>query len=213
MVVLPGSSWPGQVLELGDAGVVLVHGVVHRAVALEIVLVQGLEPEVQGAVGQGAEAAAEQLVRRAGVDHRPGNGPPSTVSTSPSSPSRGRASTPSSTVMLGWSSMRLKQGGVALQGHALIGVLEIAVVPGQEDRHPGGGVGVDLLRGLAPLLHGVVDKDVLIDVVGQGGDLRVRILPQLQNGDLLLRAVGGDQLLPQPLPLLRGRRPSPGRSG
>ena len=96
----------------------------------------------------------------------------------------------------------LKEGGVALQGHALILVLEIAVVLRQEDRHPGSSVGIDLIRGLAPLLHGVVDEHVLIDVVGHLGQLRVLILAQLQDGDLLLCAVGGDQLLPQTLPLL-----------
>ena len=72
----------------------------------------------------------------------------------------------------------LKHFGVALQRHTLIGVLKVAVVPGQAHRHPGGGAGVDLLRLLAPLLHGVVDKDVLVDIVRNGGHLRVRVLPQ-----------------------------------
>jgi len=97
----------------------------------------------------------------------------------------------------------LEHGGVALQRHALVGVLKVAAVLRQKDRHPGGGVGVDLLRRLPPLLHGVADKDVAIHIVGQGGQLRVGILPQLQNGDLFLHAIGGYQLLRQGAGLLR----------
>ena len=97
----------------------------------------------------------------------------------------------------------LEQDGIALQGHPLIGVLEIAVVPGEKDRHPGGGIGVDLLGGLAPLLHGVVNKDVLIHIIRQGGDLRVPGLPQLQDGHLFFRPVGGDELFPQTRALRR----------
>ena len=51
-----------HVLEFGDAGVGLVHSVVHCAPALEPGLVQGLEPEVQGAVGEGTEAEAEEQI-------------------------------------------------------------------------------------------------------------------------------------------------------
>ena len=82
-------------------------------------------------------------------------------------------------------------------------VLEVAAVLGQEHRHPGGGVGVDVLRALSPLLHGVVDKDVLVHIIGQSGNLGIGILPQLQNGDLLLRAVGSDEPLGQAVGLLR----------
>ena len=96
----------------------------------------------------------------------------------------------------------LKHGGVTLLRHALEGVLEVAVIPGEEHRHPGGGVGVDRLRLLSPLLHGVVDKHVLVHIVGQSGDLGVSVLPQLENGHLLLRAVLGQQLVPQALALL-----------
>ena len=48
-----------------------------------------------------------------------------------------------------------------------------------------------------------MDEDVLIDIVGQGGDLRVWVLPQLQNGHLFLRAIGGDELVPQALALFK----------
>ena len=43
---------------------------------------------------------------------------------------------------------------------------------------------------------------MLIHVVRDGGDLRVGVLPQLQDGHLTLGGVGGQQLLPQPCPLL-----------
>ena len=49
---LAGQLLPSQVLELGDAGVVLIHGIVYRSVALPEVHRVGLKAEVQGAVGQ-----------------------------------------------------------------------------------------------------------------------------------------------------------------
>ena len=192
----------GEVLELGDAGEVLVHGVVHRAVALKVVPGQGLEPEVQGAVGERAEPEGEQLVRLAGVDHRAVKVRPVHPDALPGQVQPLQGVRPQLHGDAGVVQQLLKQGGVPLQGHALIGVLEVPVVPGQEDGHPGGGVGVDLLGGLAPLLHGVVDEHMLIHVVGQGGDLGVGVLPQLQDGHLPLGAVGLQQLVPQPPALL-----------
>ena len=188
-------------LELSDAGIVLVHRVIYRAVALKIILRQGLEPEVQCAVGEGAELEAKQLVRLAGVDHRTVKRLPVHPELLPGQvqPLQGVCAQLHGDI--GVVQELLKQGGVALQGHALIGVLEVPVVPGQEHGHPGGGVGVDLLGGLAPLLHGVVDEHVLIHIVRQGGDLWVGVLAQLQNGDLPLRAIGLQQLVPQPPPL------------
>lgn len=76
MVVLPGQHLPGEVLEFRDAGILPVHGVVHRAIALKIVLVQCLELEIQRPIGQGAEAELKQLVGLAGVDHLTGKGLP-----------------------------------------------------------------------------------------------------------------------------------------
>ena len=42
-------------------------------------------------------------------------------------------------------------------------------------------------------------EHMLVDILGQIGDLGVGVLPQLQNGDLLFRAIGLHQLLLQDL--------------
>ena len=96
----------------------------------------------------------------------------------------------------------LEQRSIAAQGHALVGVLEIAAVPAEKYGDPGGGIGVDLLRSGAPLLHGVMDKHMLVDIIGQGGNLRVRVLAQFQDCHLFLCSVGGNEFIAQPFALL-----------
>ena len=59
----------------------------------------------------------------------------------------------------------LEQRGIALQGHSLIGVLEIPVVPAEKDGDPGRGGRVNLLGELPPLLHGVVNEYILVDII------------------------------------------------
>ena len=116
-------------LKLRDAGILPVHGVVHRAIALKIVPGQGLKLEIQGAVGQGTEAEAEQLVCLTGVDHRAGKGLPVHPQRVAGhvQPLQGIAAQLHGDVGVG--KHPLEHGGIALQGHALIGVLEIPVVP------------------------------------------------------------------------------------
>ena len=51
------------------------------------------------------------------------------------------------------------------------GAREVAVVVAHEDGHAAGDGGVDLVGRLAPLLHRVVQEDVLEDVVGDLDEL------------------------------------------
>ena len=165
--------------ELGDAGIVLIHGVVHRAVALKILLEQRLKAEIQGTVGQGAKAEAKQLVRLAGVDHRAGEFLPLPAHLVSGDIQAGQSVPPQLHGDIGVVQHLLKHRGIALQRHSLISILKIPVIPGQEHRHPGRGVGVDLLRLLSPLLHGVAHEDVVVHIIGQGGDLGIGVLPKL----------------------------------
>ena len=60
----------------------------------------------------------------------------------------------------------LEQRGVALQGHSLIGVLEIPVVPAEKGWGPGPVVAGSISSGeLPPLLHGVVNEYIFVDII------------------------------------------------
>ena len=156
--------------ELSDAGKVLVHCVIDCAVPLEVVLLQRFEGKIQRAVGEGAEPEAKQLVRLAGVDNLAVKGGAVYLQcvTGQVQPTQGVR--PQLHGDAGMVQHPFKHGGIALQRHPLVCILKIAVVPGQEHGHPGGGIWVNVLRPLAPLLHGVVDKDVLVHIIRQGGD-------------------------------------------
>ena len=90
---------------------------------------------------------------------------------------------------------RLEQARVAVHGHALVGVLEVAVVPGDEHGHPRRHRRVHFLGGEAPLLLGVVEEHVLVHEVGHFRQFRILLGPQLVDGHLPLVAEGGDELL------------------
>lgn len=64
MVVMPGQHLAGQMLEFGDTGIIFIHGVVDSAVTLDNVGGKRFKFEIQCAVGQTAEAAAEEFVGR-----------------------------------------------------------------------------------------------------------------------------------------------------
>ena len=97
----------------------------------------------------------------------------------------------------------LEERGVALGRHALEGrAREVAVVVAHEDGHAAGDRRVDLVGRLAPLLHRVVEEDVLKDVVGDLDELGVVLLAKLHDGDLLVLAEGGHKLLVEALALL-----------
>ena len=97
----------------------------------------------------------------------------------------------------------LEERGVALGRHALVrGAREVAVVVSHEDGHAAGDGRVDLVGRLAPLLHRVVEEDVLEDVVGDLDELRVVLLAELHDRHLLVLAEGGHELLVELLALL-----------
>ena len=97
----------------------------------------------------------------------------------------------------------LKERRVALLRHALEGSLrEVAVIIAHKDGNAAGNRGVDLIGRLAPLLHGVMQKDVLVDVIGDLGKIRVVLLAQLHDGHLDVLAKGLHELLIQLLAAL-----------
>ena len=100
-----------------------------------------------------------------------------------------------------------KELGVAFGGHTLMRrQREIAIVVADKHRYAARDGLIDLIGGLAPLLHGVVQKDVFVHVVGNLGELVVIFVAQLHNGNLFVLAKGGDQFLVQVLALLVAKR-------
>ena len=116
-------------LELGDTGVVPVHCVVDRTVSLVELLLVGLKPEVQGAVGKLPKPEAEELVGLSGEDDRAGKGRAvqGDCSALQLHPVAGLHAQLHGDV--GVVQDFLEHGRVALQGHPLVGVLEVPVVP------------------------------------------------------------------------------------
>ena len=97
----------------------------------------------------------------------------------------------------------LEQRGIAVLRHALERSLrEVTIVIAYKDGNAAGDRGVDLVGRLAPLLHGVMQKDVLVDVIGDLGKIRVVLLTQLHNGHLDILAKGLHELLIQLLAAL-----------
>ena len=97
----------------------------------------------------------------------------------------------------------LEQRGIAVLRHALERSLrEVAIVIAHKDGDAAGDRGVDLIGRLAPLLHGVMQKDVLVDVIGDLGKIRVVLLAQLHDGHLDVLAKGLHELLVQLLAAL-----------
>ena len=91
--------------------------------------------------------------------------------------------------------------------HALVrGSREVAVVVAHEDGDATHDGRVDLVGGLAPLLHGVVQEDVLVHVVRDFRELGIVLLPEVHDGDLLVLAEGLHELLVQVLALLVAKR-------
>jgi len=97
----------------------------------------------------------------------------------------------------------LEQRGIAVLRHALEGSLrEVAVIVAHKDGNATGDRGIDLVGRLAPLLHGVMQKDVLVGVIGDLGKIRVVLLAQLHDGHLDVLAKGLHELLIQLLAAL-----------
>ena len=101
----------------------------------------------------------------------------------------------------------LEETRVALRRHALMRCgREVAVIVAHEHGDAPGDGRVNLVGRLAPLLHGVVEEDVLVDVVCHLGELGIVLLTQLHDGHLLVLAEGGHELLIETLALLVAKR-------
>ena len=97
----------------------------------------------------------------------------------------------------------LEQRGVAIGGHSLVRSLrEVAVIVTDENGHASGDGRVNLIGGLAPLFHGVVQKDILEHVVRNLGEVRVALLAQLHDRNLDVAAKGIHKLVKELLAAL-----------
>ena len=91
----------------------------------------------------------------------------------------------------------LEQRGVAVLRHTLEGGLrEVAIIVAHKDGNAAGDRGIDLVGRLTPLLHGVMQKDVLVDVIdvlAKGlHELLIQLLAALvTKGELKARVVKG----------------------
>ena len=194
----------GEVLELGDARVILGHREVHRSARQHVLDVVRLVHEIEAAVRQSAETRQEQLVERPGVD----DGPLERRALDENGGQR-RVLVVALELqfehVLGFGFQAhhdalvvehaLEQRGVALERHALVGVLEVAVVARQEHGHARRHRRIHLLRREPPLLLRVVEEHVLVDEVRHLGEIGVVDAPQLGDGHLALVAERGDELL------------------
>jgi len=200
---LAGYHLACHVLELGDAREVLGNRVIDGANGLELVLVERLEDHVDGTIRQGAEIEPKELVEGTRIDDL--------ATVGPATDRDGGVAYAKDVTRVDAKEDRdeivvehvLEEVGEGDLGHALVrGLREVAVVIAHEDRHTTHDGGIDVIRGLAPLLHRIVQKDVLIHVVGDFGELGIVLLAQLHDGDLLVLPKGRDELLVESLALL-----------
>ena len=89
-----------------------------------------------------------------------------------------------------------------MKRHALPRFLEIPVVMGDQHRHTACHSRIDLLRRLSPLLHGIMKKNIFINIICNLTDLRVFMLPKLQDRYTALQPKCIDELLLQCIRLL-----------
>ena len=168
---------------------------------LDVVRLPG---ELEAAVRKAAEARKEQLVERAGVDDRPLEGRALDEDRRERRVLRAaRELEVEHAFGLGVQAHEdalalehaLEQRRVALGRHALVGVLEVAVVARDEHGHARRHRRVDLLGSEPPLLLRVIKEHVSVHELGDLGELRIVLLAQLGDGDLALVAERVDELL------------------
>ena len=200
---LAGQDLTGHVLELGDARVILARGVVDGAHGLELVHIERLELHVERAVRQRAQVEVEQLIERTGIDNLAAVDLATDLDGGLVDLKEIAGVHVAEHVDQVVVEHMLEQRRVAVLRHTLEGSLrEIAVIVAHKDGNATGDRGIDLVGRLAPLLHGVMQKDVLVDVIGDLGQVGVVLLTQLHNGHLDILAKGLHELLIQLLAAL-----------
>ena len=169
-----------------------------------MLFVEGLVHEVEAAVGQAPETREEELVERASVD----DGPLELLAVELDRGKRGvlgfafklelehafRLGVQTHLDILVVEHL-LEQLRVAEDGHALVGVLEVAVIARDENRNARRHRRVDFLGREPPLLLRVVQKDVFVHEIGDLSELGIVLLAQLVDSHLALVAEGIDELL------------------
>ena len=174
-----------KVLVFSYAGEIVVFRVVDHGMRLEELAIVFTELERDAAVGQIAEAPVHEFVHRAGVENAAVSAfllyvVPGGVELHGDVPVGEHL---------------FQHGGVAFLRNALPAVLKIAVVAAHVDGHATGDRRIELFRFHAPLLHGVEEKNFLVDVLGKEVEIVVVGLAQFENGDLFIEAETGDELV------------------
>ena len=200
---LAGNDLACHVLELRDAREVLGNRVVHGADRLELVLGKRLEDHVDRAVRKRTLVEAEELVESAGVDDLAAIRLAAHHDRGVGELHDGADIDIEEDIDQVVVQHVLEELRVAILRHALVRCLrEVAVVVADEDRHAAHDSRIDLVGSLAPLLHRVVQEDVLVDVVCNLSELRIVLLAELEDGDLLVLAERCDELAVEVLALL-----------
>ena len=179
-----GNNLTRHILELGDARKILAHGIVHRTNGLELILIQRLKLHVKRTVRQRTQIQPKEFIKRSGIDNLTGKG------------------------LIAYRHMRsvdlhdvthvnvkkdvnqivvehvFKKLGITLGRHALVLCRgKIAIIVTDENRNTTRNGLINLIRRFPPLLHGVVQKNVLIHVVGNLFQFGIVLLAQLHDGN------------------------------
>lgn len=162
------------VLVFVDAGEIVVVGVVYHCIVLIVLPVVSFQFEMYAAVGEGSEAVIHQLIYRPGVED----------------------------VVVFFRVLYvleigvefdfdvrsvehlLDHPGISFGRDPLIDILEIPAVPAEVDGDAGGDGAVYLGGVLAPLFLGVMDEDVVVDVLGEEAEVRIILFHEVADGDL-----------------------------
>ena len=156
-----GMLLAGEMFKFGDAGVGVVVGVVDDSDRLVLGRVgQVLVFKAQGAVREGAVAVVEVGVDGAGVDDSFGVGLYLVAN--------GEEVGVQFEADIGVIEHPLKEGGIAILGHDLKLVVEVAVVAVGAYRDAGGDGGAELRGVETPLLAGVAPEEFFVEVAAHG---------------------------------------------
>lgn len=172
-----------KVLVFADAGEIVVFRVVDHGIRLEEFAVVFAEPELDAPIGQIAETPVHEFIHGAGVED-------AAVAVFALHVVPGGAEADRDVFMI---EHAFEHGGVAVQRNALPAVLEIAVVAAHVHRHAPRDCGIEVFGFHAPLLHGVEEKHLLIDVFREEVEVGIVGFAQFENGHLFVEAEALDE--------------------